>query len=45
MHFVSAHLLILDDGHGIELLMNQSVRHLNRKHMTRFGRAVEGVAR
>jgi hypothetical protein len=26
-------------------LMNRSVRIVNRKHMTRFGWAVEGVAR
>jgi hypothetical protein len=26
-------------------LMNRSVRNANRKHMTRFGRAVKGVVR
>jgi hypothetical protein len=45
MQPTSAHPLILHDCRGISSIMKRSVRIANRKHMTRFGWAVEGVAR
>jgi len=45
MQLTSAHPLILRNDCGIDILMNRSVHIANRKHMTRFGWAVEGVAR
>jgi hypothetical protein len=45
MQPTSAHLLILCDRRAISLLMIKSSRKINFVHMTRFGWAVEGVAR
>jgi hypothetical protein len=41
----SAHLLILPDCRAIRVAMIKWSRKVNFSHMTRFGWAVEGVAR
>ncbi len=45
MHPTSAHLLILRDWRAIGVAMIKWSRNVNFSHMTRFGWAVEGVAR
>jgi hypothetical protein len=45
MQPTSVHPLILRDCRAIGVLMIKSSRKLNCNHMTRFGWAVEGVAR